>query len=167
MHSSCSPWTTGFLRDVVDKLSPGRLPIFGTGFSNGSFTISLIALKMPGWLTAIAPLAGHTYEDLDKLPALPALLIWGTEDKKVRPTGCCRDPTMAECCCEISEQSLQKCVSDDMLGKAWIEANGCNQSTVRQLALGDHKTGSCMEAVGGAHQVTICLLPGISNAEIP
>jgi poly(3-hydroxybutyrate) depolymerase len=48
----------------------------------------------------------------------------GTNDPVVRPTGCCHDPTLPQCCCDIAAET---CVSVMDVARNWASMiNGCS-----------------------------------------
>jgi hypothetical protein len=56
-------------------------------------------------------------------PGRGIFLHHGLDDPFVRPGGCCSDPDMPKCCCDIA---AEKCVSVMEVARNWaLEVNGC------------------------------------------
>jgi len=126
---------------------------FLTGFSNGGYLSSFIAMRHASgergfeWLKAVAPIGGHLSADahfpkrLASKP-LPLLVSHGVRDTIVRFGGCCRAAS-ATCCCNISERSPNECRSVPVLFERWQKLNGCDQGEPR----GQCVTQRCAEGV--------------------
>lgn len=126
----------GFLRALAAKEDAGSgLSVFATGFSNGGFMSSRLAVEHPGWLSGISVYAGHVYEGLSGLAGTPVMLAWSADDETVRVGGCCTDPSRPSCCCGISEHGGPKCVSQEQIFAAWRRANGCSASAAQDRGI--------------------------------
>ena len=112
---------------------------FVTGFSNGGFLTSLVALRAASgepdyeWVRAAASIGGHQYglDIYEKAKKgqrpIPILISHGKQDKIVRFEGCCQSQPR-KCCCNISEQSPRECHSVPVLFDRWRDINGCTNS---------------------------------------
>ncbi len=116
---------------------------------------------------SISPVAGYIY-DID--PTLKQgsasetgkgiLLHHGLDDPFVRPTGCCNDPDLPKCCCDIS---ADKCVSVMDVARNWaLEVNGCELAEGSSSSLSitfQDKQIECLSATGSEckSNTTICL----------
>lgn len=81
--------------------------VYGIGWSNGAYFVSYAA----GIFRSIAPIAGHIYNLESDLPLskfqdedinVGLFLHHSINDPVVQFTGCCRDKSMPQCCCNIS-----------------------------------------------------------------
>jgi len=120
---------------------------FLTGFSNGGYLSSFIALRHASgeqgfeWLKAVATVGGHVSADahfpkqLASKP-LPVLVSHGVRDTIVRFAGCCRTAG-APCCCNITERSPSECRSVPVLFERWQKLNGCEKAQ-------DEPRGQCI-----------------------
>lgn len=79
---------------------------------------------------SISPISGYTnaIDPTLKLgtasePGKGIFLHHGLDDTLVRPGGCCKDPNMPKCCCDIA---ADECVSVMEVARNWaLEVNGC------------------------------------------
>ena len=86
--------------------SIAREAIFVTGFSNGGFLASLLALRQRPWIAAVAPQAGYAYDGYERAALtqqsprrIPILMQHSADDDYVNPGGCCEGG--GHCCCGI------------------------------------------------------------------
>ena len=79
---------------------------------------------------SISPISGYINDIDPKLKQGSAsgigkgiFLHHGSDDPFVRPTGCCNDPDLPKCCCDIA---ADECVSVMDVARDWaLEVNGC------------------------------------------
>ena len=113
-------------------LSDGGIIAAATGFSNGGFFSSLLALakhRRPSWLKAIVPTGGYQY-DLDlyrDVSPLPIMMHHGGRDVVVCPEGCCTTNHHATSNCPFKIGDLREiCLSVDKAFLLWAkEINHC------------------------------------------
>eukprot|EP00516_Mucochytrium_quahogii_P001386 CAMPEP_0203764876 /NCGR_PEP_ID=MMETSP0098-20131031/18103_1 /ASSEMBLY_ACC=CAM_ASM_000208 /TAXON_ID=96639 /ORGANISM=" , Strain NY0313808BC1" /LENGTH=334 /DNA_ID=CAMNT_0050661077 /DNA_START=2732 /DNA_END=3736 /DNA_ORIENTATION=- len=124
----------GFVEKVVNMLIPKELPfvsrdaLYATGFSNGGYLSSLLALvKGRRLFKAYAPFMGLVEDPIlyaavnsSSLP-VPILIQKSTKDRMVKWDGCCKS---SNCCCSIGS-SVETCTSTDQAFDKWLTANGC------------------------------------------
>ncbi|MFP5070489.1 alpha/beta hydrolase family esterase [Pseudonocardia nantongensis] len=84
-----------FTADLLDDLGSGLCAdpdrVYATGKSNGGGFTEILACRMPGWIAAIAPVAGAYYRagepPCDPGRPIPALFVHGTGDATIPYTG--------------------------------------------------------------------------------
>ena len=142
----------GFFKYIQQTLSleyPAIIQIhysYAVGWSNGGF----MAMVASSLFKAISPIAGyisdiivpdyhHTNNNNISFSSSTSggkpinssstsngkglFIHHGTNDPVVRSTGCCHDPNMPQCCCDIAAES---CVSVMDVARNWAsEINGC------------------------------------------
>jgi poly(3-hydroxybutyrate) depolymerase len=122
-----------FILSARFSLPPIQVSVFISGFSNGAFLASQLALEAlahaknkPPWIHAVSLRSGYSY-DLDLYASrtstqnrISILALHGGADEAVHPAGCCQSqPT---CCCGIQSDT---CVSFDSTLDSWKERNQC------------------------------------------
>lgn len=131
----------GFVHDLAqfviqEHVKPGGeegVKVYLTGFSNGAFMVSKLALMQQQgngqWISAIAMQSGYSYElDLYERaasadqPPLPVFAMHGGADTFVNPSGCCAATAPKACCCGISSPT---CVSFPHSLSLWRQVNRC------------------------------------------
>ena len=134
----------GFLDELVRFIkqewfaSKPNLRVYLTGFSNGAFMASKLALytlakgsREETWIDYLALFSGYSYNitqyDLAaKSPSVGRFPVFYTHalyDTYVNPSGCCGAVTTG-CCCEISSGST--CVSIRDVERKWMRINQCD-----------------------------------------
>ena len=131
----------GFLTHIKSLLSEEYKFVdadisYAVGWSNGGFMVTHAA----SLFRSISPISGHVY-DIDPAlkkggtfcvdgicvdspgPGKGIFLHHGADDPLVRPTGCCKDPDLPQCCCDIAADT---CVPVEEVARNWAtEVNGC------------------------------------------
>ncbi|KAL9185154.1 hypothetical protein ACHAXT_002931 [Thalassiosira profunda] len=131
----------GFLKHIQSTLSEEYKFVdadisYAVGWSNGGFMVTHAA----SLFRSISPISGHVY-DIDPAlkkggtfcvdgicvdspgPGKGIFLHHGADDPLVRPTGCCKDPDLPQCCCDIAADT---CVPVQEVATNWAsEVNGC------------------------------------------
>lgn len=139
----------GFISKVVEMVleqpegqwvTPSPDSIYVTGFSNGGFMSSLLALlhantppdspKAIEWVRGAAPTAGEM-QDIElyavntQTTPTPIFMHHSIEDTFVRIDGCC---SSQKCCCQIRD-SEEQCTSVANNFEDWQRINGCSGKT--------------------------------------
>lgn len=102
-----------------------------TGFSNGGFFSSLLALakhRRPSWLKAIVPTGGYQYDLAlyQGVAPLPIMMHHGGKDVVVRPEGCCTNHHGASNCPFKIGDLREICVSVEEVFLLWAkDINQC------------------------------------------
>ena len=97
---------------------------YATGWSNGGFMV----MHASNLFRAIAPISGFigdldTEVTGDKSTGKGLFIHQGRDDRFVRPTGCCNDPNLPKCCCDIAADT---CTGVMDVARNWaIQVNGC------------------------------------------
>lgn len=83
----------------------------------------------------------------------------GSDDPFVRPTGCCNDPDLPKCCCDIA---ADECVSVMDVARDWaLEVNGCElaEGSSSLTMTNQDKQIECVSTTGSEckSNTTICL----------
>lgn len=118
----------GFFRQILQEMSQqfsfvSSQHAYAMGWSNGGYMASYAA----SLFQAIVPVSGYQVENADE-DAPTSTAIWlhhATDDPFVRPTGCCSDPTMPQCCCHLSN-IYDTCTSVEQQMQVWAQRNDCN-----------------------------------------
>ena len=115
---------------------------YAVGWSNGGFMVMHAATLF----RAISPISGHVYDIESSLKKGGTFCVDnicvdapikgkglfmhnGVDDTFVQPTGCCSDPTMPKCCCNIVAGDT--CVPVNTVARNWAkEVNGCEEVAV-------------------------------------
>ena len=119
------------LRSSLGIFLPASESVIATGFSNGGFLTSLLALSgnRPKWLVGAVPTGGYQYDKglYEAAASLPVMAHHGGSDSIVRPTGCCSsDGTGGGSNCPLDIGIKRKeCMSVRSAFELWAEANGC------------------------------------------
>jgi len=125
-------------------------PAYAVGWSNGGYLVTYAA----DLFDSIAPISGYAYSPLADYVTrpTPVLIHHSEDDPMVRIGGCCSDPTMPRCCCQISEQS-DVCVGVREEFERWVEFNGCTNTV--ETANGDGVV--CRTGIGCKENTTLCV----------
>ena len=135
----------GFVDEVARQMvGSGRVradALFLSGWSNGGFlTTKAFFTGSTSW-AAIAPVAGYSYETIQKVSAgwrgagagraaIPIIINHGAQDNKVKFAGCCS--SLPACCCGITQASIatgDHCLSaEHAVSKGWGTFNGCSSN---------------------------------------
>jgi poly(3-hydroxybutyrate) depolymerase len=100
--------------------------VYAMGWSNGGYMVSYAAHLFRG----IAPVSGYEIETLSVERPTAIFLNHATDDHMVQPTGCCTDPTMPKCCCQLSDFRYDQCTSIEEQAVKWAKTNGCKEPLV-------------------------------------
>lgn len=105
--------------------------VIATGFSNGGFLTSLLALSdgRPSWLVGAVPTGGYQYDPglYEAAASLSVMHHHGGSDSIVRPAGCCSSGGTgggSNCPLDIGIKRGE-CTSVRGAFELWAEANGC------------------------------------------
>jgi hypothetical protein len=118
----------GFLEMVLQDLKWRVLPmvnleaVYGVGFSNGGYMVTYAT----DLFRAVAPYSGHQYEVPIKSKPVSLFMHHALDDRMVLDAGCCTDPSMPKCCCNISPKSPQTCTSSEKIFRDWSLQLGLN-----------------------------------------
>lgn len=134
---------------------------YATGWSNGGFMV-MHASKL---FRAIAPISGFIGDiDVAKMKrgdessGKGLFIHHGKDDPFVRPTGCCHDPSLPKCCCNIAADT---CTGVIDVAKNWaIQVNGCHndEHLLLETSYADTDEGiQCLTATNCTANTTICL----------
>ena len=122
---------------VLPVFLPTSESVIATGFSNGGFLTSLLALSdnRPKWLVGAVPTGGYQYDPglYRTAASLPVMAHHGGADSVVRPTGCCRSGGTgggSNCPFDIGIKR-DECTSVRSAFELWAEANGCGPTPQR------------------------------------
>ncbi|KAH9261285.1 hypothetical protein BASA81_000989 [Batrachochytrium salamandrivorans] len=122
------------IQEHVKPGTVGGVKVYLTGYSNGAFIVSKLALMQQQlgengkWISAIAMQSGYSYE-LDLYDnavgeqPLPVFAIHGGADTYVNPGGCCATTAPKACCCGITSDI---CVSFSQSLSLWRQINRCD-----------------------------------------
>ena len=120
----------GFLSNIQSALSNEFAFVkpqftYATGWSNGGFLVMHASELFRG----VAPISGFIsgmdseLKRGDITGGKPLFIHQGMDDPFVRPTGCCHDPNLPKCCCNIAADT---CTDVMDVAKNWaVEVNGC------------------------------------------
>eukprot|EP00934_Nitzschia_sp_Nitz4_P003721 Nitzschia sp. Nitz4//scaffold314_size20990//43//1341//NITZ4_008626-RA/size20990-processed-gene-0.15-mRNA-1//-1//CDS//3329547455//3711//frame0 len=123
----------GFFQAIIDDLAqilPGLVSpdlVYGMGWSNGGYMVTAAARLF----RAIAPVSGYqlNWETLKVDRPTGVFFHHSVDDNMVRITGCCTDPTMPSCCCQLSNFQDQ-CIALQDRGEQWAtRINACSTQT--------------------------------------
>lgn len=148
----------GFLEEIITTLegqfsrTVHRSVAYGMGWSNGGYMV----MKAASLFRAIAPISGYQVglpystsgQQQHHSSPIGLFLHHSEDDNFVRPSGCCRDPTMPKCCCHLSDY-LEECVSVDAQVESWArQINHCdtdakNDKNNKLIALRIEDTYDC------------------------
>lgn len=166
------------IRDLSGEFSFVREDsVYAVGWSNGGFMV----FEAAALFRAISPISGYLSETASELkkeekvfcvdgvcvkaknPAGRGLFMHqGTNDKLVRPTGCCSDPDKPKCCCGIEADT---CVPSKEVAVRWaIDVNSCLEPVTGDsqfvTSFADGERGiTCLTAsgTGCVSNTTLCL----------
>lgn len=171
---------TEFVSLVVNQVLSytGRpMRAFVTGFSNGGFMTSLLALQAaardPGfeWIAGAASIAGEVFDPSwyrraascpDRAP-VPTLIVHGMRDDSVRYAGCC-DSKGARCCCGILSSV---CAGTEASFEYWTTINKCLPSQRVSVSVANTTAIECFEGVSCAAPTLLCPYPEAGHAVEP
>jgi poly(3-hydroxybutyrate) depolymerase len=120
----------GFISNIQSKLSNEYAFVkpqftYATGWSNGGFMVMHASKLFRG----IAPISGFIAGIDSELKrggvsvGKPLFIHQGIDDPFVRYSGCCHDPTLPKCCCNIAADT---CAGVMDVARNWaVEMNGC------------------------------------------
>eukprot|EP00573_Skeletonema_grethae_P013779 CAMPEP_0201703676 /NCGR_PEP_ID=MMETSP0578-20130828/40368_1 /ASSEMBLY_ACC=CAM_ASM_000663 /TAXON_ID=267565 /ORGANISM="Skeletonema grethea, Strain CCMP 1804" /LENGTH=319 /DNA_ID=CAMNT_0048191513 /DNA_START=202 /DNA_END=1161 /DNA_ORIENTATION=- len=155
----------GFLSNVQSALSNEFTFVkpqftYATGWSNGGFMVMHASELFRG----IAPISGYISgigSELKRggITGDKALFIHhGMDDPFVRPTGCCNDPDLPKCCCNIAADTCTD-VMDVAINWA-VEVNGCknDETLLAETSYANTDEGIfCLTSSSNCHaNTTIC-----------
>jgi poly(3-hydroxybutyrate) depolymerase len=155
----------GFFKGIIHELTTSHHSflssdwVYAMGWSNGGYMVSAAA----SLFRAIAPISGYHIQDLSSLERPTALFLHqALDDHFVQATGCCTDPTMPVCCCQISSH-LNECISVEAQVERWAEHNGCTSAsrddTITSLQIDDEVTCYTYPNCPNHANTTYCLYP--------
>lgn len=164
----------GFVRELAWSFIPNkqRPAVFLTGFSNGAFLSSRIALEALAtgnatWIKGLAMFSGYSYQgelysrarSSAAGTSFPVLAAHGLKDFSVRVEGCC-DHT---CCCQITSNP---CISLRQSVQRWAQIQSNNDDEL-VLSQGNPASYGGQQAWCYAlGQVTLCEFPKLHHSDI-
>lgn len=97
---------------------------YATGWSNGGFMVMHASELFRGIAPIAGFIAGINRGDMTSGGGgKPLFIHQGMDDPFVRPTGCCDDPNLPKCCCNIAADT---CTGAIDVTRNWaVEVNGC------------------------------------------
>jgi len=183
----------GFIKAVTAHVLQERfrerpgMKVYLTGFSNGAFMASQIALTAlahgESWIKALAMNAGYSYDQhmyratvengkVTAENAFPVLALHGTSDTAVRVEGCCANDnsTGSQCCCQIYSP---RCMSFHQSFESWKKTYRCQSNawiadnvTMEVATLPDLKKrfqDVCYGSTGCLAPLEFCALPQVGH----
>jgi len=154
----------GFLSNIQSALSNEFAFVkpqftYATGWSNGGFLVMHASELFRG----IAPISGFIAGIESELKrgdihgGKPLFIHQGMDDPYVRSTGCCHDPNLPKCCCNIAADT---CTDVMDVARDWaVEVNGCkNDETLLAETSYANKDDSirCLTSSNCISNTTIC-----------
>lgn len=155
----------GFLSSIKSALSNEFAFVnpqftYATGWSNGGFMVMHASELFRG----IAPISGYISGINSELKrggitgGKPLFIHHGLDDPFVRPTGCCNDPDLPKCCCNIAADT---CTDVKDVAMSWaVSVNGCKHDETLLTDTSYTNTGEgilCLTSSSTCHaNTTIC-----------
>lgn len=154
----------GFLSNIQSALSNEFTFInpqftYATGWSNGGFMVMHASELFRG----IAPISGFIAGIESELKSgdisggKPLFIHQGMDDPFVRPTGCCHDPNLPKCCCNIAADT---CTDVMDVARNWaVEVNECknDKTLLNETSYTDTDEGiRCLTSSNCNANTTIC-----------
>lgn len=154
----------GFLSNIQSVLSDEFTFVepqftYATGWSNGGFMVMHASELFRG----IAPISGFIsgieseLKRSDITRGKPLFIHHGMDDPFVRPTGCCNDPDLPKCCCNIAADT---CTDVEDVARNWaVEVNGCynDQTLLTETSYANTDEGIlCLTSSNCLANTTIC-----------
>ncbi|KAL7458790.1 hypothetical protein ACHAWC_010401 [Mediolabrus comicus] len=144
------------LSDEHDFIKPEYT--YATGWSNGGFMV----MHASNLFRAIAPISGFIGELDTEMTGENSIgkglfIHQGRDDNFVRPTGCCHDPDMPKCCCDIAADA---CTGVADVARNWaVEVNGCkdDENLFLDTSYKNSEKGIECSTSSGKANTTICM----------
>ncbi|KAK3252949.1 hypothetical protein CYMTET_37775 [Cymbomonas tetramitiformis] len=157
----------GFVKKVVRVLRTEleelySSAVYGLGWSNGGYLVSLIAMEPDNPFKAIAPISGHQYDGMMNVTnPIPIFMHHSRNDAMVRYTGCCDNNTLPHCTDSITTDDQDQCIGADYVFNIWAaEINRCEMVgsiAGYELAYKDAVNDiTCLSALGCSASSTLC-----------
>ena len=155
----------GFLSNIQSSLSNEFTFVhpqftYATGWSNGGFMVMHASKLFRG----VAPISGYIAGIESELESgdimsggKPLFIHQGMDDPFVRPTGCCHDPNLPKCCCNIAADT---CTDVMDVARNWaVEVNECknDQTILSETSYANTDEGiRCLTSPNCNANTTIC-----------